>query len=263
MKDIRQQWYDPVRKVNVILVDATSASQNLVSAHLSGPVSGYFLVKALCGASLLATELTEQDETLVLQMKCTGPLGGFNVECTAEGTLRGYTERKVLDDFDGVTEQPISKADFLAIVGERRLQVSRTKPGVIVSQGVSNSLDGYLAGSLQRKALIYTQASVSDEAKVNTARGILIECMPDCADTSVLAADPGDLSRSPRAILTDLGLKDAELKSSTPIKFACRCSAERAKETLRALPESERAALPEKIDITCHMCGRTFTVESR
>lgn len=261
MKDIREQWYDPVRKVNVVMVDATSASQSLVSAHLSGPVSGYFLVKALCGASLLATELSEKDETLVLQMKCTGPLGGFNVECTASGTLRGYTERKVLDDFDGVTAQPISKADFLTIVGERRLQVSRTKPGVILSQGVSNSIDGYLAGSLQRKALIYTQAFVSDEAKVNTARGILIECMPDCEDTSILSADPGDLSRSPRTILQQLGLKDAQFKASTPIKFACRCNVERARQTLSALPEEERATLPDKIDITCHMCGRTFTVE--
>ena len=263
MKNLREEWYDPEKKVAVTIVDVTDAAQALARGHLSGPTAGRFLAEALAAAALLGAETSENGEVVSVQMKCTGPLGGFNVECTAEGTLRGYTERKILDDFDGVASQPFSKADFAAIVGERRLQISRTKPGAIISQGVSNSIDGYLAGSLQRKAVIYTQAFVSDEAKVLTARGILIECMPDCADTSVLAADVGDLSRAPRTILSSIGLKDAELKSSLPIKFACRCSAERAKETLRALPQEECAALPEKIDITCHMCGRTFSVETR
>jgi hypothetical protein len=32
---------------------------------------------------------------------------------------------------------------------------------------------------------------------------------------------------------------------------------------LAALSPEERAALPPTIDITCHMCGRTFTVNTR
>ena len=32
---------------------------------------------------------------------------------------------------------------------------------------------------------------------------------------------------------------------------------------LAALPESERAALPPQLDITCHLCGRTWTVATR
>ena len=31
---------------------------------------------------------------------------------------------------------------------------------------------------------------------------------------------------------------------------------------LNALDEKERAELPSEIDITCHMCGRTFTVHA-
>lgn len=262
MKDSRQIWYDPVRRTSVTFVDAATPAQQLVSAHLSGPVAGYFLARALCGAALLGAELTEDDETLVMQMKCSGLLGGFNVECTAAGTLRGYTERKILDDFDGVVTIPPSKADYAALIGEKRLQISRTRPGKVVSQGLSNSLDGYLAGSLQRKAVIYTDASVSDDCKVLAARGVLVECLPDCTDTSVLSESPGDISSSPRTVLSRLGLKDAELKSTGALSFACRCSPERARAMLGALPGDERAGLAPFLDITCHMCGRTYTVET-
>ena len=60
--------------------------------------------------------------------------------------------------------------------------------------------------------------------------------------------------------IADMGLENAELKKLSPLKFACRCSPERAASMIGALDEKERSALPPKIDITCHMCGRTFTV---
>ena len=36
--------------------------------------------------------------------------------------------------------------------------------------------------------------------------------------------------------------------------------AERAAAMVAAIPPDERAALPPTLDITCHMCGRTWTV---
>ena len=52
----------------------------------------------------------------------------------------------------------------------------------------------------------------------------------------------------------------AELKRTTPLSFACRCSQERAEAIVAALPEAERAALPKPATIVCHMCGHAFTV---
>ena len=151
MTNQREEWYDKDAKVAVTIVDVTAAAQALARGHLCGPTSAYFLSRALASAALLGAEMSEKDETLILQMKCEGPLGGFNVECTAAGTLRGYTEKKTLDDFDGLGTPDVRK-----VVGKRQVQVTRSVPGRIISQGISNSLDGYLAGSLQRKAVIYT-----------------------------------------------------------------------------------------------------------
>ncbi|MBR1921584.1 MAG: Hsp33 family molecular chaperone HslO, partial [Kiritimatiellae bacterium] len=211
MKNCREEWYDKEARVAVTVADVTEAAQTLARSHLCGPTSAHFLSKALAAAALLGSEMSEKDETLVVQMKCKGPLGGFTVECTAEGTLRGYTERKTLDDFDGQ-----GAPDARKVVGECQLQVTRSVPGHILSQGISNSLDGYLAGSLQRKAVVWLEAAVSDDVEVLEARGVMVEEMPDARETGVLSVDllgrrrAGALAVSSRALLGKLGLKHAE-----------------------------------------------------
>ena len=256
LKDAREEWYDAERRVSVVFADATTAAQELARGHLAGPTSAHFLAKALASVAVLGAEMEEPDETVILQMKCKGPLGGLTVECTAEGTLRGYTEKKILDDFDGT-----GVTDPKRIVGERQIQVTRSVPGRILSQGISTSLDGYLAGSLQRKAVMFAEASVTDEVEVLSARAVMIEALPDSAwrDFPLKLK----LGVSQRNVLNQLGLPGAELRKSTPLSFKCRCSPERAVAMLSALGERERAGLPPTIDITCHMCGRTFTVKTK
>ena len=258
MKDCREEWFDAEKKVAVTIVDVTSAAQELARGHLAGPTAAHYLTEALASVALLGGEMSEKDETVILQAKCSGPLGGYNVECTAAGTLRGYTEKKVLDGFDG-----LGKPKDRMVLGDQQIQVTRSVPGRILSQGISTSLDGYFAGSLQRKACLKVEASVSDEVEILEARGVLVEDLPDakgpmvCCKTDELKS----LAVASRTVLKQLGLDKAELKRTTPLKFACRCSPDRAVAMLAALSEEERKSLPPTIDITCHMCGKTFTVK--
>ena len=260
MKDCREEWYDGNAKVAVTIVDVTSAAQELARGHLAGPTAAHYLTEALASVALLGAEMSEKDETVILQAKCSGPLGGYNVECTAQGTLRGYTEKKVLDGFDGLG-RPKDKM----VLGDQQIQVTRSVPGKILSQGISASIDGYLAGSLQRKACLKVEASVSDEVEILEARGILVEDLPDAKGPMMCCKvdELKSLAVASRNILKQLGLENAELRKTTPLKFACRCSPDRAAQMLAALGEEERKSLPPTIDITCHMCGKTFTVKTK
>ena len=257
MKNCREEWYDPEQKVAVTIVDVTEAAQALARGHLCGPTSAYYLTKALAAVSLLGAETSEKDETVILQMKCSGPLGGFNVECTSEGTLRGYTEKKILDAFDGLGT-PKDKM----VLGDKQFQITRSVPGRILSQGIAATLDGYLGGSLQRKACIYLEAAVNDEVEILEARGVLVESLPD-SKAMVSAFIPEKMSVASRNILTQMGLPRAELRKTTPLTFACRCSPDRAIAMLGALSDEEKKELPPTLDITCHMCGKIFTVKTR
>ena len=257
MKNCREEWYDPEQKVAVTIVEVTEAAQALARGHLCGPTSAYYLTKALAAVSLLGAETSEKDETVILQMKCSGPLGGFNVECTSEGTLRGYTEKKILDAFDGLGT-PKDKM----VLGDKQFQITRSVPGRILSQGIAATLDGYLVGSLQRKACIYLEAAVNDEVEILEARGVLVESLPD-SKAMVSAFIPEKMSVASRNILTQMGLPRAELRKTTPLTFACRCSPDRAIAMLGALSDEEKKELPPTLDITCHMCGKIFTVKTR
>ncbi|MBQ4440405.1 MAG: Hsp33 family molecular chaperone HslO [Kiritimatiellae bacterium] len=256
--DCREEWYDASSKTAITIADTTKAAQALISNHLSGPVSAYYLTRALTAAALLSTELSEAEETLSIQMKCTGPLGGLNVECSAAGTLRGYAEKKILEDFDAVNNHDVRK-----VVGERRIQITRSLPGRILSQGIATTLDGYLSQSLQRDAEIRLEAEVSDESVVQCARGVMIERLPDAPDKTIVWPRGISLCAGSRKILEKLGFPHAELKKTTPLSFACRCSAERAASMLAALSDEERANLPPAIDVTCHLCGKIWTVRTK
>jgi len=286
MTDERIQALDPATKLSVVLCDCTAAAGSLARAHLSGPTASHYLAQALAGVTLLGAETSQDEETVTFRLDCPGPLGGFLVEATAAGTLRGYTKQKILNDFDGLGAPKDAQ-----VLGESgTFEIIRSVPGTILASGavavgsprrggrpgtfVARGLDAFFAQSLQRRVRTAVAAAAGDDGVPVYARGALVECPPDgdaAAFEQVAAAFESGAAQkalaaasvSPRTLLKKLGLPQAELRGTDPISFACRCSAARAEAMLAALPEAERAALPPQLDVTCHLCGRTWTVATR
>jgi len=279
MKDERIEILDAATKISAVVVDCTTAAGQLARGHLSGPVASHYLAQALAGAALLGAETSQDQETVTFRLDCPGPLEGFLVECTAAATLRGYTKKKVLNDFDG-----LGKPQDAKVLGETgTFEIIRSIPGSILSSGmvatawkkraIAAGLDAYFTQSLQRRVCTAVVAAAGDDGVPVFARGLLVECSPDGdADAfarvaEVFASGAAEKALStgaaaPRTLLKKLGLPHAELRRTMPVAYACRCSAERAAAMIATIPESERAALPPTLDITCHMCGRTWTIST-
>ena len=277
MKDELIEILDSATKIAVLCADVTTAAVQLARGHLSGPTASYYLAEALAGVALLGAETAQEAETVTFRLDCPGPLEGFLVECTAGGTLRGYTKKKILNDFDGLG----APKDAQVLGGSGTFEIIRSIPGAILSSGtvatawkegaVAAGLDAYFDQSLQRRVRTAVAASVGDDGVPLFARGLLAECPPDgdaAAFAQVAAVfASGAAARAlasgaaaPRTLLKKLGLPQAEIRRTRALSFACRCSAERAAAMVAAIPPDERASLPPTLDITCHMCGRTWTV---
>lgn len=278
MMDETTRIYDPASRIAVVMVDCTSAAGALSRGHLSGPTAATCLAQGLAAVSLLGAECSRADETVTLKLSCPGPIGGFLVEATDAGTLRGYTNRKVLDDFDGMGRF----ADSAVFGASGTFQVIRSVPGELLSSGtvavaidktgaVAHGLDEYYANSMQRRVVNAVAGFAGDDGVPTFARGVQAECPPDgdvaaFAEVARLFASGmaqksiEGASASVRTVLRKIGLPCAEIRGTTPLSFACRCSPDRAKDVLAALPPEERAELPSTLDVTCHMCGRTWTV---
>ncbi len=277
MKDERIELLDAQTKIAVVAVDCTQAAVQLARGHLAGPTAATYLAEALAGVALLGAETSQEEETVTLRLDCPGPLEGFLVEATAAGTLRGYTKKKILNDFDG-----LGAPKDTAVLGETgTFEILRSIPGSILSSGVvatawrkhaiAHGLDAYFDQSLQRRVRTAVAAAAGDDGVPLFARGLLVECAPDgdaaafdqvaeLFRTGAAAKALATGAAAPRTLAKKLALAQADVRRTTPLAFACRCSAERASAMLAAVPESERAALPPRLDVTCHMCGRTWTV---
>ncbi len=279
MKDSRIEYFDADLRIGAVLVDASSAATALAGAHLAGPVASGVLASALAGAALLGSEMDLDDETVTWRLDCDGPIGGFLVECTASGSLRGYTKKKILTDFDGVcTPKPEE------LFGDRgRFETIRSVPGKILASGsvevspvsLSKGLDEYFNKSLQRMVVTAVAGASGDNPSQGTlSRALMVECAPD-GDREAFAEiaerfKDGAIERAiasaaqgPRTILSKIGLRGAEKRREAALRFECRCSPERAKAVLAALQPAEKETLPPEIDVTCHMCGRTWTVKTK
>ena len=131
MTDERIQILDPATKLSAVLCDCTAAAGALARGHLSGPTASHYLAQALAGVALLGAETSQDEETVTFRLDCPGPLGGFLVEATAAGTLRGYTKQKILNDFDGLGSPQDAK-----VLGESgTFEIIRSIPGAILASG--------------------------------------------------------------------------------------------------------------------------------
>lgn len=281
------QILDKTSRLSLTLSDCTAAAAELARAHLSGPTASTYLAQALAGVAILGTETTQDEETVTFRLDCNGaPLGGFLVEMTEKGTLRGYTKVKILNDFDGE-----GRAKDASILGETgTFEVLRSVPGRILGSGsvavkyegkpadssVAQGLETYYNTSLQRRTRVAIIGAAGEDGVPTIARAALLECAPD-GDVAVFeevakAFGSGEAAKalatpaaSVRTILKKLGLPQAEIRETKPLLFACRCSRERAEAMIASLPDEDRKALAVErtsVDITCHMCGRTWTVST-
>lgn len=252
-------WQAPGR-TRVVAADVTAAARDLASNHLAGPVAASALAEGLAAVSLLSADLGTPQEAVTFQLSTDGPIGSVLVEATFEGTLRGYTARKILNELDGK-----SPADMDAAFGAMGVcNVMVSLPGRILSQSgarVPNprpgrALEAYYLAAAQREVSVAVSVEAGADGGIAVARGVLLERMP--------GSDPAEYEELRRAGGMDgIFAAAASVRDSRRLRFACRCSHEKALATLRALPADERGELVARgkpVDIYCHMCGKCHVI---
>jgi len=274
--DLLTTGFLPGTNLRLAFVEATDSARALEQSHLSGPTAGMALAEALAGVALLGADLSAPDETVALRMQVSGPLRGLLAEAAADGSLRGYTNVKVMNDLDGRNELAVEEA-----FGDRAdVQIVRAAPGRILGQAAfavspvsaGAAIEQYYAQSLQRPAIVQI-ATLEYGGAIDLARGVLIERMPDgdrgeferlaglvADDTFLEALETGG---SPREWCETVGLAGMVLQPPRPLAFRCRCSLERVEAVVGALAADELAELARAgraASVYCHMCGKGYEV---
>lgn len=267
-------------RIRFAFVEATVAAKALEARHLCGPVAGAALGEAVTAAALLSLDAASADEAVMLRMNVSGPLGGVLAEATGEGALRGYTNRKVIEDLD--TRLPIDTTDAWGKSGS--VQIVTSVPGKILNQAVLNvnpPLMRYVvARYFNHSQQVPTAVAIRVEAGSGgliSARGMLAQRMPDsdvpafvrvleCFEGNHLVERLADADAFSAAWVARVGgllaLPDIRPRDTRPLMFKCRCSRERVLAMLKSLSREElEERVDEGQDITCHMCGHTYSAK--
>ena len=268
--------FSPEARIRLVLAEVTDSARELERSHLCGPTAGLIQAEALAGVALLGSELVQPEETVTLRLTVSGPIGGLLVEASADGSLRGYTQVKVMNDLDACEE-----LDASAALGDTaQIQILRTLPGTILASGtaevqpasLTRGIEAYYRQSLQRRVRVQI-AALAYGGFLDGARGLLVECLPDgdrqaFARVARLIEDDTlleslEAAASLRTICDSVGLPECRIEPPRPLRFRCRCSAERVEAMLAGMPAEElRALIAEErpTQVFCHMCGKGYPV---
>lgn len=254
-------------------VDVTDSATALARSHLAGPAATLALAESVTAVALLGADLETPEETISLQMRTDGPIGQVLVEAAFDGSLRGFTAKKIIPEFDGAPEPHAQ--DIFGAMGD--VQIIRSTPGRIISQSgfrVSSPRPGeaitqYFGVALQRRGIAALAVAPDNADGVSVARGFFLELMPEgneerYAYAKAMLGDGAfseslDAATGAASLCEELGMGQITSDPPRPLRFACRCSRDRAKETLKTLSKDELMDMAKSgrdTDIYCHMCGK-------
>jgi molecular chaperone Hsp33 len=236
------------------------AAKALEARHLAGPTGAMALAEGLVATALLSLDVTGEEEALMLRVNAAGPIGGMMVEAMGNGGLRGFTNKKILNELDTLDE--ISTK----ILNQASLNVNPPHMTYVLARYFNHSMQVPTACEIWARA---------DAGGLIAARGLLAQRMEDSdqeAFVRVLEAFEDGAVRKQLSETADpvafgdvFGLPDLEAREIRDLAFQCRCTKERTLAVLKTLSRDELNALivrNESQNVTCHMCGDSYVAST-
>ncbi len=245
--------------------------------HDTWPTATAALGRALTGTAMLAATLKDPDESLTLRVAGDGPLRGIICDADEQGQVRGYVNEPHVD----LDPTPQGKLNVGGAVGSGMLYVTRqlalqgiyTGSAELVSGEIAEDLAYYLTRSEQTPSAVGIGVRVGPDGAVVAAGGYMLQLLPATPDADrdrleenlvklgsvSLAVEQG---MTPEEILAAvLSGIDYQILERRDLRFACKCSRERALGAIALLDEKDLAALVEEdrgAELTCHFCNEVY-----
>ncbi len=252
--------------IRVVAADTTELVRHATEKHATSPTAGAALGRTLTGALLLSHVLLKHHrDRVTLKLRGDGPLGGVIADAGLDGTVRGYVSNPHAD----LPLRQDGKLDVgggVGRVGEISVIRAHAPYGEpygsssdLVSGEIAEDIATYLARSEQIASALLLGVHFDSQGRVTSSGGVILQALPgaDEAALPLLEANVKALgqltSAMHRAPLTDIvrnelmwGM-DFEVLTDPPLqlRFACRCSEEKALEAFGAIltPGDQKARM--------------------
>lgn len=246
--------------------------------HHTSPTATAALGRSLMACSMMGNQLKGEDNSLTLQIRGDGPLGGITCVSDSQGNVRGYVVHPQAD----VARKQEGKLDVGAAVGEGSLTVIKDlgmrDPYVgsiaLVSGEIAEDITAYFAESEQIPTACALGVLVQGgSGEVLTAGGYLIQLLPGAGEDTIDKVERGlqrvgyvtghlKQGKSALELIRDvLGEFEIEVLETCPVEYRCYCSRERVVRALISMGTQEMKNLIEEqgqAEMTCQFCDRVY-----
>lgn len=253
-------------------------TKNLVgfakSIHGLSNISSVALGEALTVMSLMSVNLKNSKDSMTLQIKSDGPLGGAVVVTDARQNVRGYVnfDNPDLDNIEGITgSQALGENGSLNIIKDLGLK----KPYIgyinLISGELEKNIEYYYKISEQSDVFVRLEVVIDSKGNINAAGGYIIQFL-DGVESDLLKnfkeklKDLPDFKKlliqgaTPEKILEKI-FEDGNLKiyDSLQCQYKCTCTRDRMIRNLISLGKTEIQDIidkDKKAQIICYFCNK-------
>lgn len=264
-------------KVRIYCAVTTDTVENARKIHNMNFTPAVALGRLLTGIALMSQTLKNENDTITIQVKGDGPIGGMVAVTDSKARVRGYVHNPNFD----LPLNENGKFDIKAAVGSGYLNVikdvSLKEPYSgrvnLVSGEIAEDLTYYYAYSEQTPTAMNLGVLIGTGGKVEAAGGYFLQLMPDADEEVISKVEKAISSLEPITTLIHQGRtpediikmlfpnEDIEFFDNCPVEYKCTCSRERMERNLLSLGKEELMELAEKdngAELQCHFCNSKY-----
>lgn len=267
-------------RVSITCAMTTELVDEARKIHDLTPVSTAALGRLLTMATIMGSDLKDEEDNITLQIKGNGPIGTMvavvNGDMKVKGTVGNPYVDIPLNEFGKLdVGMAVGNDGFLNVIKD--LGLKKPYIGIVpLSSGeIAEDFARYFTESEQTKSAVALGVLVNKDG-VKSAGGYLVSAMPDATDEDITNLEKNIFEAGAISRMLDEGLslyeiarkitgdKDVKIiQENIDAKYECDCSEEKMKKALSTIGKKQlKEILKEdgKAEMTCHFCNKKYTV---
>lgn len=278
MKDELKKYLAYNGKVRVECINSCHLVEEARKIHDLSPTATAALGRLLTITEIFQSDLSEEDESITLQIKGNGPLGMLTAVGDGKGGVKGYVQNSKLE----LPLNSIGKLDVGGAVGREGMiyvikDIGLKDPYVgmtpIVSGEIAEDFTNYFATSEQVPTVVALGVLVNKDG-VKSAGGYRISAMPEALDEELIKIEEAVKNADSISKMLDENLSLDEIakkitgdenlqimNASYFPEYKCNCSREKFEKGLIAIGKKELEAIINedgKANTICHFCNKEY-----
>lgn len=272
------------KKVSVMCIDTTELVEEARKIHDLTPTVTAAAGRALTVAAMMAyLETKELTDSITIQIKGTGPIGGMvlvaGLENEKQANVRMYVQNPHVElplksngkiDVGGA----VGHQGYLNVIKQNELTNSNYNGLIpLVSGEIAEDFTEFFAKSEQKPTALALGVLVNKDG-VKRAGGYIINPMPDATDEEISKIEEAINAAKPISEMLDEDLTLEEiakivtgdenieiLEQDLDVTYKCNCSKEKIENGIISLGKEEILKIIEedgKLEAECHFCHKKY-----